>query len=191
MFVSSFSSCFSSHRSWSHFKLTPYLPYPETAKFFLVQDLHPKRKTHMWTFLWPSWSPAGKKMQAVRHCSAIQHLQTSPQWGKDKIVIHAVYTFSSCNLANTGISTSVNITAFPTTQPGHGRAYVLGVSHWYRVSHCIFVDVVTRARLTWWSLSVPLLHFYFAEWLLFTAESRIPYSQRVSPAIKVALACVY
>lgn len=43
-------------------------------------------------------------------------------------VICADDTFSSCNVANTGISTSVNITAFPATYPGHGRAYVLGVT---------------------------------------------------------------
>lgn len=35
------------------------------------------------------------------------------QSGKDVSVICADDTFSSCNVANTGISTSVNITAFP------------------------------------------------------------------------------
>lgn len=114
---------------------------------------------------------------------------TSLQWGRDEIVIHAGYTFSSCNLAHMGIRTSANITAFITTNPGHGRAYILGDSHWYGVSHYVFIDTITRASLTWWCLSVPLLTPLFC-WVALTAETRIPYSQCASPATKVAPGCV-
>lgn len=116
LYVSSFCSCFSSHKSWSHFKLTTYLPFPETEQLFLVQDLHLKRKTTWETLvchpkLYPLW-----------------------QWSADEIVTRAKDTFSGVHLAKTRVSTSANFAAFPPTSPGHGWADVLGITGWAEAS---------------------------------------------------------